>query len=171
VTRLRIAVSAVVLAFLGAGAALGWLAQAKTGSDTAAGPKASITNVTSGASGSGGPQERKGVQSVPPPTSQAVKSQRIKGTDGIATEQKNTIRPVSDTHGSIQSIRGIEGIDTVHLENLEAVLRMQSRVTEPQSNRNARAAAALTATETTEEPTEEIPDGREEHLEFNLEGS
>ena len=81
-----------------------------------------------------------------------------------------SIRGVTDEHGSIQSIRGIEGIDTVMLENLEVVLRMQDRPQENQGKGSATTAASLMAGEPTEQ-LEEIPDARELHLEFELEGS
>ena len=81
-----------------------------------------------------------------------------------------SIRGVNDDHGSVQSIRGIEGINTITLQNLEAVLQMQDRPQEDQGKGGARTAAGLMAREPTDE-LEEIPDARDVHLEFELEGS
>jgi hypothetical protein len=75
--------------------------------------------------------------------------------------EENTVQPVTDPQGSIQSIRGIQGIDQVALENLEAVLRMQSRTTD-QARGNARTAASLMKTEKADDQDEQIPDAREE---------
>jgi len=81
-------------------------------------------------------------------------------------------RNANQANESIQSIRGIEGIDAVQLQNLETVLRMQTRPTEEKPRGTVRAAAALTAKEDTqEEPTEQLPDARMEYLEFEMEGS
>lgn len=74
---------------------------------------------------------------------------------------QNTIRAVTDPHGSVQSIRGIQGIDQVSLQNLEAVLRMQTATTD-QARGNARTAASLTKTATTDQDDQEISDAREE---------
>jgi len=79
---------------------------------------------------------------------------------GQAADQ-NTIRAVTDPHGSVQSIRGIEGIDQVSLQNLEAVLRMQTRSTD-QPRGNARTAASLMKTQSADPQDEEVPDAREE---------
>ena len=81
-----------------------------------------------------------------------------------------SIRGVDDDHGSVQSIRGIEGINTVTLQNLEAVLRMQDRPQEGEGKGSARTAAGLMAREPSEE-LQDVPDAREVHLDFELEGS
>ncbi len=76
--------------------------------------------------------------------------------------------------GSLQSIRGIRGIDTVMLQNLEAVLRMQAPPPPPQEGGGGgvRAAAELLTMENDEPPDpEEETDDREELIEFELEGS
>jgi hypothetical protein len=73
--------------------------------------------------------------------------------------------------GSIRGVRGIEGIETVTLQNLEAVLRMQDRSSEDRAQGAVRAAASLLWTEDEPGELEEIPDGREEMAEFELEGS
>jgi hypothetical protein len=76
--------------------------------------------------------------------------------------------------GSMQSIRGIRGIDTVMLQNLEAVLRMQAPPPPPQEGGGGgvRAAAELLTMENDEPPDpEEETDDREELIEFELEGS
>lgn len=76
--------------------------------------------------------------------------------------------------GSLQSIRGIKGIDTVMLQNLEAVLRMQAPPPPPQEGGGggARAAAQLLTMESDQPPDPEIEsDGREELTELVLEGS
>jgi len=68
---------------------------------------------------------------------------------------------------SIQSIRGIEGIDAVALENLEAVIRIQSRA----PTAAARTAAALSTMHSTELGEDDgLPDAREQ-LNADLEGS
>jgi hypothetical protein len=78
--------------------------------------------------------------------------------------------------GSLQSIRGIKGIDTVVLQNLEAVLRMQAPPPPPQvgggGGGGVRAAAELLTMENDEPPDPEVDsDGREELTELGLEGS
>lgn len=79
-------------------------------------------------------------------------------------------RPTSQ-EVSIESIRGIEGIDTIPLQNLEAVLRMQSQPEEPHSQGGgARTAARLMRMETTEKDDEKKPDTRQE-MSTELEGS
>jgi hypothetical protein len=89
-------------------------------------------------------------------------------SDAAGAGQENEVRGVTDEHGSVQAIRGIDGIDTVKLQNLEAVLRMQDRPQEPKGE--SRTAAALVSSET-DEDFEEVPDAREIHQEFELEGS
>ena len=76
--------------------------------------------------------------------------------------------------GSLQSIRGIKGIDTVMLQNLEAVLRMQAPPPpqEGGGGGGVRAAAELLTMENDEPPDPEVEsDGREELTELGLEGS
>jgi hypothetical protein len=81
-------------------------------------------------------------------------------------------RETADVQPTIQSIRGIEGIDAVQLQNLETVLRMQSRTTEQKPRGTPRAAAALMTMEPAQqEDTQEQPDGRMEQLEIDLTGS
>lgn len=87
-----------------------------------------------------------------------------------STRVDASIRGVSDEHGSIRSIRGIEGIDTLTLQNLEVVLRMQDRPQENQGKGSASTAARLMAQEVAPE-LEEVPDARDVHMEFELEGS
>jgi hypothetical protein len=81
----------------------------------------------------------------------------------------------SANDGAMQSVRGIKGIDTVVLQNLEAVLRMQSPPPPPEAGGGGggvRAAAALLTMENDEPPKpEEESDGREELKELELEGS
>lgn len=76
--------------------------------------------------------------------------------------------------GSMQSIRGIRGIDTVMLQNLEAVLRMQAPPPPPPEGGggSVRAAAELLTMEN-DQPSdpEEETDDRQELIEFELEGS
>jgi len=75
---------------------------------------------------------------------------------------------------SMQSIRGIRGIDTVMLQNLEAVLRMQAPPPPPPEGGggSVRAAAELLTMENDEAPDpEEETDDRQELIEFELEGS
>jgi len=106
------------------------------------------------------------------PNSQAVDIQGVRGTDGTMVEQESTIESVSSDHGSIQSIRGIEGIDSIPLQNLETVLRVQERPKEQSSGGGARTAAGLLTMESDEQDEpEEVTDGREELTEIELEGS
>ena len=76
--------------------------------------------------------------------------------------------------GAMQSIRGIKGIDTVMLQNLEAVLRMQAPPPPPESGggRSVRTAAALLTMESDAPPDPELEtDDRQELTELELEGS
>jgi hypothetical protein len=76
--------------------------------------------------------------------------------------------------GAMQSIRGIKGIDTVMLQNLEAVLRMQAPPPPPEAGGGggARTAAALLTMESDAPPDPEIEtDDRQELTELELEGS
>jgi hypothetical protein len=99
-----------------------------------------------------------------------VRSEAV-GSDGTSTQPENTIEAASSVDGSIQSIPGIEGIDTIAIQNLEAVLRMQTRPTESSPRGGVSTAAALMTMEG--EPQEELEeiDGREELEELELEGS
>ena len=82
---------------------------------------------------------------------------------------------VRSIDGAMQSIRGIKGIDTVMLQNLEAVLRMQAPPPPPQEGGGgggARAAAELLTMQNDKPPEpEEETDDRQELIEFELEGS
>ncbi len=153
----------------------------------------SVKGVNSGAGGSDTEEpERKGVEQIqaehePPdsqkatanesptdtetPDSQAVDIQGVQGTDGTTVQLENTIESVSSDHGSIQSIRGIEGIDTVPLQNLETVLRVQEPPPEPTGGGARTAAGLLTMEGEGQNEVEEVIDGREELVEFDLEGS
>jgi hypothetical protein len=72
----------------------------------------------------------------------------------------------------MQSIRGIKGIDTVMLQNLEAVLRMQAPPPPPEGGGAVRAAAALLTIENDAKPGPETEtDDRKELTELELEGS
>ena len=103
---------------------------------------------------------------------QAIEIEGVQGSNGTKVPPENTIESVTEGHGSIETIRGIEGIDTVMLQNLEAVLRMQQRPQEQQSQGGARAAASLLTMEPDEtEEAEEVIDGRQVHAEYELEGS
>ena len=70
-----------------------------------------------------------------------IEIEGVEGADGATVPLENTIESVNEVHGSVETIRGIEGIDSVMLQNLEAVLRMQQRPQESQSQGGARAAA------------------------------
>lgn len=87
---------------------------------------------------------------------------------GVLVSQVSTAN-----EGSLQSIRGIKGIDTVVLQNLEAVLRMQAPPPPPQAGGGGVRAAAELLTMKNDEPPEpqEESDGREELTELELEGS
>jgi hypothetical protein len=140
-------IAAFALAATASAAAAGlalWMQVADVGDDP------SITGVTSEARGPAEePVEKRGVEAVPPP--------------------ENAIDSVTDEHGSVLAVRGIEGIEAVALQNLETVLRVQDR-TEQQFRGAVRAAASLLSTEGEPGDLEEIPDGREEMTEL-LEGS
>ena len=92
-----------------------------------------------------------------------------------ATAPGDGRQEVRSIDGSMQSIRGIKGIDTVMLQNLEAVLRMQAPPPPPQEGGGGggvRAAAELLTMENDEPPDPEVEsDGREELTELGLEGS
>jgi hypothetical protein len=72
---------------------------------------------------------------------------------------------------SIESIRGIEGIDTITLQNLEAVLRMQQRPEEPRPQGGASTVAALMSLPTTEQDDRERQPDTREDMALELEGS
>ena len=72
----------------------------------------------------------------------------------------------SSRHVSIESIRGIQGIDTITLQNLEAVLRIQTH--EPPQNTHPHPVSMPTSDTTqTDDPQ---PDARQE-MTVDLEGS
>lgn len=156
----------------------------------------SITGVGSGVAGAQAKQpEKKGVDqvTVPPeppattapapqtaadrdqPQSQTADIEGVKGTAGTTTEPEMTSEIYSANAGSMQSVRGIKGIDTVMLQNLEAVLRMQAPPPPSEDGSGGggvRAAAALLTMENDESPEpEEESDDREELTELELEGS
>lgn len=140
-----IAASALAATALAAAASLALWTQITDSAD-----EPSITGVASEARGpSDAPPEREAVEAVPP--------------------QENVVQSVTDEHGSVLAVRGIEGIDAVRLENLETVLRVQDR-DEQQFQGAVRAAASLLSTEGEPGELEEVPDGREEMTEL-LEGS
>ncbi len=113
------------------------------------------------------------------PKSQTVDIEGVEGTEGVDTQPENvqpenTIEIITTNEGTLQSIRGIKGIDTVMLQNLETVLRMQAPPPPPEEGGGGggRAAAALLTMENDEPPDpEDEVDGREELTEFELEGS
>jgi hypothetical protein len=172
-----------------AGVGVGLLVSQATGPDAGRQDVKSITGVSSGVDGTQAKEdEEKGVDriAVPPPTAepkpktdatpkdstnQAVDLKGVKGTEGITTESKSTIEILAPQDNAMQSIRGIKGIDTVMLQNLEAVLRMQSPPPPPQGGA-VRAAAALLTMEHDEKPGPETEtDDRKELTELELEGS
>lgn len=162
------ALALLTSAALGAatGAALPWGGTLVTAAD-----EGSITGVQSGASGAAGTSTVPPGE-VQPNAQQSVTIENARGTDAALPPPENVIQSVSSEHGSIESVPGIEGLEVPSLQNLEAVLRMQDRTKEQQSQGAVRSAASLLSTGDNE-PTEmeEIPDAREEHAEFELEGS
>ena len=76
-------------------------------------------------------------------------------------------KPSTSQNVSIQSIRGIKGIDTITLQNLEAVLRLQTREPPPPNGNPPPISMGGTETTQTDEPQ---PDARQE-LTVDLEGS
>jgi hypothetical protein len=175
----------------GAGALVSQLAQP-------AGPRQDVKSVTGVSSGVDGTDEKlpekKGVDPLPVPpepveatrplqaaaadssaaASQPVDIQGVEGSDGVAADQEPTVEILTTSDGAMQSIRGIQGIDTVMLQNLEAVLRMQAPPPPPEEGGGGgmRAAAALLTMENDEppQPQDEV-DGRQELTELELEGS
>jgi len=105
--------------------------------------------------------------------SQTVDLKGVEGTEGVDTEPETLVEVITTTDGSVQSIRGIKGIDTVMLQNLEAVLRMQAPPPPPEEGGGGgRAAAALLTMESDEPPDPEIEvDQREELNQSEEEGS
>ena len=152
----RLLIASALLVSAAAGAALGTLVLQADAPDVGRRDVQSITGVNSGVDGA---------RAKPPEND---------GVDRVAAPPEPTIEAVTTDDGSMQSIRGIKGIDTVMLQNLEAVLRMQAPPPPPEEGGGGglRAAAALMTMENEEpqEPEEEI-DGREELTEIELEGS
>jgi hypothetical protein len=189
----RFFIMLVLFASAAAGAGVGLIMSQVTGRDDRPQDVKSITGVSSGVDGTQvKPPEKKGVDQVaippePPatthptrktdakpvkPQSQAVDLQGVKGTEGVATESKSTIEFLTTNDPALQSIRGIKGIDTVMLQNLEAVLRMQAPPPPPESGGAVRAAAALLTTDNDAKPGPETEtDDRKELMELELEGS
>jgi hypothetical protein len=192
----RIVATAVLGIAIFAGIATGW--RLADGNDPPA-PQDEVNSITGVSSGSRGsnaddpPPE--GVEQIPPSeppplepeisTNQVIDLKGVPGADGTearpAAEDappaidvpNNAIQGVNAEQGIFQSIRGIEGIDSVPLQNLEAVLRMQQPPPEtPPQGGGARAAARLLTMEP-QETTElqPIEDGREEMTDIELEGS
>lgn len=116
----------------------------------------------------------KGTEGVTTEMESTVEIEGVEGTEGVTTEPETTVEIFTTSDETMQSIRGIKGIDTVMLQNLEAVLRMQAPPPPPEEGGGggARAAAALLTMETEEPPDpEEEVDGRDELTELELEGS
>ena len=147
-----------VSACLGAGVGVLW---------TLPGQSAGAGSITGVESSARGPSDE---PAEPQSQSRPVRIEGARGSQSAAEPEQNTIESVSDEHGSIRAIRGIEGIEMVMLQNLEAVLRMQDRSSEERAEGAVRAAAALLWTEGEPGELEEIPDNREE-MTFELEGS
>jgi hypothetical protein len=186
----RIWTGAAVVASIGLGVALA--AAIPQGPDDGGGDVNVVSGVSSGAAGSTNEQpDEEGLEQVPitpepPPAtdqeqtdtppdatqSQAVDLRGVQGTEGTEVEQENVVAVIATPEGTIRQIRGIEGIDTVMLQNLEAVLRMQEPPPPPTGGGGGgRAAAALLTMENEEVEVEEVVDGRDELLEFELDGS
>ena len=128
------------------GVAMGTLVTQIAAPDDASQNTAAITGVGSGIDGAGETADE--AEAIPP-------------SDPVFTVNE----------GAMQSVRGIKGIDTVTLQNLEAVLRMQTPPLPPTDGGGGRAAALMTM-ETDQPPDpEEEPDGREELIESDLKGS
>ena len=80
------------------------------------------------------------------------------GTPARAPRMSESMTIDSANDGAMQSVRGIKGIDTVMLQNLEAVLRMQAPPPPPEDGGGGggvRAAAALLTMENDEPPEPE----------------
>ena len=176
-------IAVLLLASTAAGLAAGVLVAQLGQPNDASQDANSITGVRSGADGSNDkPPEEEGVDQValppePPPEDtttdpQSVDIEGVEGTEGVDAEPEITAEIVTSNDGTMQSIRGIKGIDTVMLQNLEAVLRMQAPPPPPEEGGGGgRAAAVLLNMETDlpPDPEQEI-DGRDE-LTDQLEGS
>jgi hypothetical protein len=193
---IRSLIPLALLASAAAGVGFGVLVSQVAGPDDDHTDVKSITGISSGVDGTRDKkeEEKKGVDevAVPPETppttdpptvtdsdpnsaeSQTVDIEGVEGTEGVDAETENTIEIFTTNDGTMQSIRGIKGIDTVMLQNLETVLRMQAPPPEPEEGGGGggRAAAALLTMEAEEPPEpEEEEDGRDELTELDLEGS
>lgn len=96
------------------------------------------------------------------------------GTEGTQAKEPEKLSEIFTTNaGAMQSIRGIKGIDTVMLQNLEAVLRMQAPPPPPDGGGGTlrTAAALLTMADDAPAGPEVETDDRQELSEFELEGS
>jgi hypothetical protein len=190
----RIRAGVAVLMSVGLGVVLA--AAIPQGPDDSGRDVNSVSGVSSGAAGSTDEQpdeqgieqvptepavvsanDREGVDATPEsmsgtPQSQAVDIRGVQGTEGSELEQESVVAVIATPEGTIRQIRGIEGIDAVMLRNLEAVLRMQEPPPPPLGGGGGgRAAAALLTMENEQVEVEEVVDGREELLEFELDGS
>jgi hypothetical protein len=190
-TRFLITLALFTSAVAGVGA--GALLSQVAGPDGARQDVKSITGVSSGVDGTQAkPPEKTGVDQItlppqaPPqtdparkpeaahqqPASQAATIKGVTGTDGVTPELPRTVEIIAAHDNAVQSIRGIKGIDTVMLQNLEAVLRMQAPPPPPQGGGAVRAAAALLTSENDAKPGPETEtDDRQELMELELEGS
>jgi hypothetical protein len=168
----RLLVGVTLLAAAAAGAGVGALVSAAGDPGGQGRDVQSITGVSSGVDGSQAKQpEKKGIDQValPPETPPEMPPEAPPAAPKAATAE------IVTGDASMQSIRGIKGIDTVMLQNLEAVLRMQAPPLPPEEGGGGggvRAAAALMMMQTEEQPEPEPQDdGREELIDPELEGS
>ena len=162
----RTSIALILFASAAMGAGTGVLVLQVSGPDMGRENVRSVTGVGSGVEG----RKEKDLETVEEVAqSEAVELAGVEGNEGVTEESENTVEVFTSSGGAMQSIRGIKGIDTVVLQNLEAVLRMQAP---PVAEGNGRAAAALLTQESDAPPDPEAePDGREELKEFELEGS
>ena len=153
-TRSRTVLAAALLA-LGSAGVLAWQAGSDSGERSR--DDALLKGVRSEAAGSNAEDvPEQGVTTIPP-----------------TETSENVVQIITTAEGSVQSVRGIKGIDSVMLQNLETVLRMQEPPPPPEGGGGGgRAAAALmTMEDPTDDPLEVEVDARVEHMEFEIEGS
>lgn len=172
------ALSVWVLVAAGSTGAAVWLAVSVSGD--APRPVDRAIGVPSGAQGADGQEpSRQGVrQAVPPPpvaerpaaapagdaARQAIEG--VRGTDGSLLPPRNQVESVPRGRGSIEPINRQEGVTTLTLQNLEVVLRVQSRTPPPPPHQGGGGSAATTAAkllmleQPEPPPEEEISDDR-----------
>lgn len=182
----RFLISLALCSATAAGLGVSLLVSQATGPDGGRQEEKSITGVGSGVRGTQAKEaEKRGVDqiTVPLETPTAAGPERTAASQpnhasspranrkGIRGTEESTVEIVAANDNAVQLIRGIKGIDTVMLQNLETVLRMQSPPPPPQGGAVRAAAALLTLPNDATPGPETETDDRKELTEFELEGS